>query len=410
MAFRSSTTWARAQSRPSRRNRLRASRWPRGPTWSASRATSCSGAHSPGSCSVAPTSSSGCVAIRSSARYGSTSSRLPRSRGRCFSITRSRTRFPSSGSSGRTRRWCARGPGGSRRQRPARRRRRSPAGRVAELRVRARGVTRVTATRRRAAARRRRPRRPTPTRLPHAHGRGGRRGRAPGRRRPRMSELWDFLRGALMTKALAAVVDAGVPEALAEGPQPVATLNGDPDTLQRLLRALASDGVFRETDPGVFEHTESSRLRVGPGWGEFAHLVGGGFFDATTELDASTAESPFQDRFGTGFWEWLAARPDERAAFDAAMAGERDRAAERLAALEWREDDVVVDVGGGNGTTLVELILRRPELRGIVLDLSETVRDEAALGDRIEFVPGNFFESVPAGDAYLLSGILHDWP
>jgi hypothetical protein len=225
-----------------------------------------------------------------------------------------------------------------------------------------------------------------------------------------MTELWDFMRGALMTKALAGVVDAGVPEALADGPRPVSTLDGDPDTLHRLLRALASDGVFRETDPGVFEHTDTSRVLLGPGWSEFAHLFGGVFFAATTELDASTSASPFQSRFGAGFWEWLAERPDERAAFDAAMAGERDRAADRLAALEWREGQVVVDVGGGNGALLRELTDRRPELRGIVLDLPETVRDEAALGDRIEFVEGSFFESVPEGDAYVLSGILHDWP
>ncbi len=225
-----------------------------------------------------------------------------------------------------------------------------------------------------------------------------------------MTELWDFLRGSLMTKALAAVVDAGVPEALADGPQPVSELPGDPATLHRLLRALASDGVFRETEPGVFEHTDQSRLLLGPGWSEFAHLFGGVFFEATTDLDASTSEPPFPDRFGAGFWEWLAEHPAERAAFDAAMAGERHRPAERLAALDWREGEVVVDVGGGNGALLVELIRRRPELRGIVLDLPETVRDEAALGDRIQFVPGSFFESVPAGDAYLLSGILHDWP
>ncbi|HEY8107396.1 MAG TPA: methyltransferase [Gaiellaceae bacterium] len=225
-----------------------------------------------------------------------------------------------------------------------------------------------------------------------------------------MTDLWDFLRGSLMAKALAAVVDAGVPEALADGPRPVSELDGDPDTLHRLLRALASDGVFRETEPGVFEHTEESRRLLGPGWSEFAHLFGGVFFEATTELDASTSESPFEGRFGSGFWEWLAQHPAERAAFDAAMAGERDRAADRLAALEWREGEVVVDVGGGNGALLVELIQLRPELRGIVLDLPETVRDEAALGDRIEFVEGSFFESVSEGDAYVLSGILHDWP
>jgi hypothetical protein len=91
------------------------------------------------------------------------------------------------------------------------------------------------------------------------------------------------------------------------------------------------------------------------------------------------------------------------------MAGGKDRPAERLAALDWNEGDVVVDVGGGNGALLRALVGRRPELRGIVFDLPETVRDEAALVARIEFVAGSFFESVPPGDAYVLSGILHDW-
>lgn len=223
-----------------------------------------------------------------------------------------------------------------------------------------------------------------------------------------MTDLWDFLRGSLLTKALAAVVDAGVPQALANGPRPVSELDGDPDTLHRLLRALASDGVFSETEPGVFEHTDLSRQLLAPGWSEFAHLFGGVFFEATADLDASTSAPPFSERFGAGFWDWLAEHPGERAAFDAAMAGRR-HGAEPIAALEWQEGQVVVDVGGGNGALLVELIGRRPELRGIVFDLPETVRDEAALGDRIEFVGGSFFDSVPSGDAYVLSGVLSDW-
>jgi hypothetical protein len=68
-----------------------------------------------------------------------------------------------------------------------------------------------------------------------------------------------------------------------------------------------------------------------------------------------------------------------------------------------------VDVGGGNGSLLVELLQRHAGLRGIVFDLPETNRDEAALGARIEFVAGSFFDSVPRGDAYVLSTILHDW-
>jgi hypothetical protein len=68
-----------------------------------------------------------------------------------------------------------------------------------------------------------------------------------------------------------------------------------------------------------------------------------------------------------------------------------------------------VDVGGGNGSLLVALMGREPGLRGVVFDLPETTRDEAALGDRISFVEGSFFDRVPEGDVYVLSTILHDW-
>ena len=228
------------------------------------------------------------------------------------------------------------------------------------------------------------------------------------------TRLWDLMRGAMTTKALAIAADLRLADALADGPRPVTELaqrsGSDPDTLHRILRALASDGVFAEDEPGVFRNTEASELLRRDGWTEFAHLFGSVFSDATSTLDPRVSEETFTRRFGTDFWSWLEANPEERVAFDAAMAGGKERSAERLAQLDWQTDETVVDVGGGNGALLVELIRRRPELRGIVLDLPETVRDEAALGDRIQFVPGSFFESVPEGDAYLLSGILHDWP
>ena len=82
---------------------------------------------------------------------------------------------------------------------------------------------------------------------------------------------------------------------------------------------------------------------------------------------------------------------------------------ERLDGIDWRGNETVVDVGGGNGSLLIELLRRQPALSGIVFDLPETVRDEDALGDRIAFVAGSFFESVPPGDVYVLSTILHDW-
>ena len=228
------------------------------------------------------------------------------------------------------------------------------------------------------------------------------------------SQLWNILRGGLATRALALVADLRVADALAAGPRPVEELalevGADPDTLHRILRALASDGVFAEEEHGVFGNTEASELlRRWDGWDDFAHLFGGVWLRAIGELEATSGEPPFPRIFGMDFWSWLAEHPDERASFDRAMLEGWERRVERLAELDWRGDDVVVDVGGGNGSLLVALFRRHPGLRGIVFDLPETNRDEAALGDRIEFVSGDFFERVPPGDVYVLSTILHDW-
>ena len=225
--------------------------------------------------------------------------------------------------------------------------------------------------------------------------------------------IWHLLRGALGTRVLAVVAELGVADALAEGPRATADLAGklgaDAATLHRLLRALASDGIFAEDEPGVFRNTDASELlRRGGGWDDFAHLFGGIWYRTIGELDASGSPA-FARIFGADFWSWLAAHPSERAAFDHAMEQGKERRMERFAPLAWRGDETVVDVGGGNGSLLVELVRTQPGLRGIVFDLPETVRDEAVLGDRIEFVAGDFFERVPEGDVYILSTILHDW-
>jgi hypothetical protein len=216
-----------------------------------------------------------------------------------------------------------------------------------------------------------------------------------------------MLRGAMTTKALGVAADLGIADLLAEGPRSVGELARDteidPDVLNRILRALASDGVFAEDEPGVFRNNETSEFLLrarANGWPEFAHLFAGVFYDA---LDR------FPDQSEEEFWPWLARHPEERAAFDMAMAGGREGRAGQLAELEWRGDETVVDVGGGNGALLLALIEKHESLQGVILDLPETTRDEAALGSRITFVAGSFFEQVPPGDVYILSGILHDW-
>jgi O-methyltransferase domain len=230
--------------------------------------------------------------------------------------------------------------------------------------------------------------------------------------RPPEAALWDALRGALVTRALGLAAELDVARLLSDGRKPVAELaaasGADPDTLNRLLRALASDGIFAEVEPGVFGNTPVSELLTVDGWDDFARGFGGHWLQAVAGLDAS-GEASFPRVFGDEFWSWLGAHPEERASFDRAMAqGWRGRL-ERLESVEWRGDETVVDVGGGNGSLLLAFLERHPEMRGIVFDLPETVRDESSFGERLTFVEGSFFDAVPPGDAHILSTIVHDW-
>jgi hypothetical protein len=222
--------------------------------------------------------------------------------------------------------------------------------------------------------------------------------------------LWTLLRGAIGTRVTGIISELGVADALAGGPRPVAEVaadvGADADTLHRYLRVLASEGVFAEIEPGVFENTPTSELLGSEdSWGAFAQLFGGVWYETLGNLDASGEKA-----FEGDFWAWLAEHPRERTLFDRAMGQGKERRVERLAGFEW-SGETVVDVGGGNGSFLLELFAHQPGLRGIVYDLPETVRDDAQLaGAGIEFVEGSFFERVPEGDVYVLGTILHDWP
>jgi O-methyltransferase domain len=230
--------------------------------------------------------------------------------------------------------------------------------------------------------------------------------------RPPEAALWDALRGGLVTRALGLAAELDVARALADGPKPITELaaasGADPDTLHRLLRALASDGIFAEEEPGVFRNTPVSELLTVDGWDDFARGFGSHWLQAVAALDTS-GEASFPRVFGEDFWSWLGAHPDERAGFDRAMAqGWRGRL-EWLESVEWRGDETVVDVGGGNGSLLLAFLERHPAMRGIVFDLPATVRDEDTFGERLTFVEGSFFEEAPPGDVHVLSTIIHDW-
>ena len=243
-------------------------------------------------------------------------------------------------------------------------------------------------------------------------------GSAPG------DQLWRLLRGPLASWALFTVVDLAIADELAaRGPTPVEELarntGADADVLNRLLRTLATEGVFAEREPRTFANTASSELlcRGASPWCD-AFVVYGSVYRALAELPraARTREPMFETVAGIDWWKFLERNPALGETFNRLMQGGAQDRVGLIADLEWRDGDTVVDVGAGNGTLLIELLQRQPGLRGVAFDLPEVAReaeqriDAADLSERCRVVAGNFFDGVPpGGDAYVLAKVLHDW-
>jgi hypothetical protein len=220
----------------------------------------------------------------------------------------------------------------------------------------------------------------------------------------------------------------GIADILARGPANslhLAAESGcDEASLGRLLRALAASGVFARTTDGAWQLTELGETLCvdSPASCRAAALYWGlgSVRSAWDNLEYSirTGQPAFDCANGRGFFEHMEAEVEDGGLFDAFITrSQNSRAAIHAAAIDCTRFRHVVDVGGGEGAFLVELVKRNAHLTGTVLDLpravaaaGRTARREH-LNGRMDAVEGNFFHQVPSGaDAYILASILHDWP
>jgi hypothetical protein len=194
-------------------------------------------------------------------------------------------------------------------------------------------------------------------------------------------------------------------------------------TLYRILRALASVGVFAEQTDGRFGLTPSAeylRSDVPGSIRAWAMLIGRpSFWTSWGHLlhSAGDGEPAFPELYGTNIWEYLAAHPKESAIFGAAMTSLSAGVVEAVVqSYDFSGVGTLVDVGGGEGAILAEILAANPALRGVLFDLPHVVAgakdrlEQAGVADRCKVVVGSFFETLPEGvDAYLLKSIIHDW-
>jgi hypothetical protein len=239
--------------------------------------------------------------------------------------------------------------------------------------------------------------------------------------------LGRLVNGYQVSQAIFVAATLGIADLIGSGSRTsdeiAAATDADPRSLYRLLRALAAVGVFHEEDDRRFSLTElgeglrSEASQSVAGWAAFvgrpAHWQSWGDLLHSVR----TGEGAFEHVHGTDVWTYRAGHPEEGAVFDGAMRTLSRRAARALVeAYDFGPFAVVVDVGGGNGTLLAELLPAYPEMQGVLFDQpqvvagAEDVLRGAGVADRCRVVGGSFFDTVPeGGDAYVLKAIIHDW-
>jgi O-methyltransferase domain/Dimerisation domain len=239
-----------------------------------------------------------------------------------------------------------------------------------------------------------------------------------------MEYIWP---GIIVGQAIHAAAKLRIPDLLASGPKTIAELASEcgahPPTLERLLRALSTLEIFAPTGEGRFSNTPlTEALRSDHPQSQRTAAL---FFPAPFlwrplgELYESvrSGEPAFQRIFGQPFFDYLAGHSADAAVFNAVMTeGIAWTTSELLATYDFSRFERLVDIGGGEGALLQAVLDATPTLHGTLFDLPQVVTGASKIltgevAARCQVVGGNFFDSIPQGaDAYLMKGVIHDWP
>jgi len=232
--------------------------------------------------------------------------------------------------------------------------------------------------------------------------------------------VWPHAVKAAATLGLADRIGAGV----CQVENLAAEVGADPGALRRLLAYLVAHGVFAESAPGVFELNPPARLLTADHPAQLQTRfdqsgLGGRLDRAAAELVTAvrTGSPVYENVFGCSYYEDIGADPALFAEFDRFARHYTSRTIDQVLGYDWSRVGVLVDVGGGSGMLLTRIVQANPHLRGVLVDLPDTVTKAeetfaaAGVADRCRAVKGSFFDPLPpVGDVYLLSGVLLDWP
>jgi hypothetical protein len=238
--------------------------------------------------------------------------------------------------------------------------------------------------------------------------------------------LMRLLRGYQVSQAIHVAAVLGIADHLAAGPRSsddlALAVGAHPDALYRLLRALAAVGVLSEGQDSAFSLTPLGGLLRADSpepARDWAVFIGQDYYWETWGnllKGMRSGENVFPLLHdGQDIWTYRSTKPEASALFDRAMTSLSKMVSQAVLSIyDFSPLSLVVDVGGGRGGLLADILQANPASRGILFDQPHVVSNEhlknAGVDDRSEVIGGNFFDSVPDGaDAYILKAIIHDW-
>lgn len=247
---------------------------------------------------------------------------------------------------------------------------------------------------------------------------------------PPQALIMQMVMGAWITKVISEVTRLGVPDLVKQhGSMRAADMvtsggiQAAPNALERVLRACASLGVFTEDASGKFGPTQLSETLTSDSPASLKKLVeamGGPWYRCWAELlDAiKTGEPQARKVFGMEWWDYLFANPKELEDFGEAMKS-NSLSSQRgvLENCDFKGVEKIADIGGGFGHLAIALLEKYPTLQAAVMDVPELIPiaqqrfpvKDHAIANRLEYVGGDMFDSVPPANVYIMKHIIHDW-
>ena len=241
---------------------------------------------------------------------------------------------------------------------------------------------------------------------------------------PPKSQLMQFILGQWISKPIYVAAELGIADLLSAGPKSIDELaqasNTHAPSLYRVLRALASVGIFSETQLKIFELTPMAECLKTGAMRSIAQMFHADWHDGAWDNllnSVRTGQIAFEEVHGMPAFKWFKENPGAARIYHEANAIKiRNSHRAIIDVYDFAGINTLTDIGGGLGALLAVVLESNPAMQGIVADLPEVITETAReihirnLNKRCKLVACDFFKGIPAGsDAYLLSHILHDW-